>query len=406
MSESATNLPLAERVGRRLDELARRMVATFVTDIPLYAHLPRDLLEGEVLDVCRRNLGLFIDCLLEARRPAPQELVEIRASAARRAEERVPLGALLTAYHVGGRIGWDALREEARPEERDQLADTAGLVIAYLESVTSAVASAYLEEQQSIYGEERDARRSLVEALLAGTPAEGAAGRAGMRLASGYHVIAVRAGPSEDERDTGVMAAVAGRRKARRLEEAFAARGGPDTLIVLDSTGGTVLLPASSPETAPLDGPEFVAELTAVSGAELWLGMAWGRAPDGVRGAGDEAREVLRLAVDLDRAPGAYRLDDVLLEYLLTRPPEATRRLASLLDPLDAGPDLLATLECWFAEDFDRRRTAAALHVHPNTLDYRLRRITELTGLDASSARGLQLLGAALTAQRLQAPNG
>ena len=44
---------------------------------------------------------------------------------------------------------------------------------------------------------------------------------------------------------------------------------------------------------------------------------------------------------------------------------------------------------------------AAALHVHPNTLDYRLRRIVELTGLDPSTTRGLQLLGAALASRRL-----
>src|SRR4051812_10650671 len=100
LSENATNVPLAARVGRRLDELARRMVTTFVAEIPLYAHLPRDLLEGEVLDVCRHNLSLFVDCLLHDRQPLLEELVEVRASAARRAEERVPLGALLTAYHV------------------------------------------------------------------------------------------------------------------------------------------------------------------------------------------------------------------------------------------------------------------------------------------------------------------
>jgi DNA-binding PucR family transcriptional regulator len=34
-------------------------------------------------------------------------------------------------------------------------------------------------------------------------------------------------------------------------------------------------------------------------------------------------------------------------------------------------------------------------------LDYRLRRIVELTGLDPSTTRGLQLLGAALAARRL-----
>ena len=91
----------------------------------------------------------------------------------------------------------------------------------------------------------------------------------------------------------------------------------------------------------------------------------------------------------------------MLLEYQLTRPSDATEELLRLLDPLDRNPDLPHTLEVYLANDLDRRRTAAALHVHPNTLDYRLRRIVELTGLDPSTTRGLQLLGAALAARRL-----
>jgi sugar diacid utilization regulator len=55
-----------------------------------------------------------------------------------------------------------------------------------------------------------------------------------------------------------------------------------------------------------------------------------------------------------------------------------------------------------FSADFDRRATAAAVHVHPNTLDYRLRHVAELTALDPATAHGLQVLGAALTARRLR----
>jgi DNA-binding PucR family transcriptional regulator len=98
---------------------------------------------------------------------------------------------------------------------------------------------------------------------------------------------------------------------------------------------------------------------------------------------------------------GGYLLRDVLLEYQLTRPSDALVELTRLLNPIDRNPDLPHTLDVYLANDLDRRRTASALHVHPNTLDYRLRRIVELTGLDPSTSRGLQLLGAALAARRL-----
>jgi sugar diacid utilization regulator len=39
--------------------------------------------------------------------------------------------------------------------------------------------------------------------------------------------------------------------------------------------------------------------------------------------------------------------------------------------------------------------------VHPNTLDYRLKRIVELTGLEPATTSGLQLLAAASLTRRL-----
>ena len=49
----------------------------------------------------------------------------------------------------------------------------------------------------------------------------------------------------------------------------------------------------------------------------------------------------------------------------------------------DKNKELLQrTLEAWFTHDGHPAATSEALHIHRNTLDYRLRRIGELTGLD------------------------
>ncbi len=47
--------------------------------------------------------------------------------------------------------------------------------------------------------------------------------------------------------------------------------------------------------------------------------------------------------------------------------------------------------------DSDRRRTAESLGVHPDTVDNRLTRALELTGVDPRTTRGVQLCSAALT---------
>ena len=61
--------------------------------------------------------------------------------------------------------------------------------------------------------------------------------------------------------------------------------------------------------------------------------------------------------------------------------PEHIRpRVEELLAPLKANPPLLEALVEYFARDMDVNATAEAMHVHPNTLRYRLGRVEKLLG--------------------------
>ena len=73
-------------------------------------------------------------------------------------------------------------------------------------------------------------------------------------------------------------------------------------------------------------------------------------------------------------------------------------RLARMLEPLEDRADLLATLRCYVANARNRRQTAADLHVHANTVDYRLKQVARLTGLDPGSDDQLPRIVAALVA--------
>ena len=398
--------PLFERVERNVPRLARRMVSAFVAEIPIYSQLPREQLDGEIRAITEANLRLFFGVLRSGEPMAASDLAEVRLSAARRAEERVPLDAVLTAYHVGARIGWLALVEEHQPDETDVLLAAGVRVLAYTQQITANVAAAYLEEQQTIFGEERDAARLLASALLSGEPADSLATRLGVAIAPAYVVVALRMAPHPDEaddKDKDVGGAIAARRKVRRVQAALDELAGEPAITLLDATGGSVLLPTTV-EGAPALA-ERLSDLAIVlekaAGATIVIGGAIGYGVSDVPRAAAQAHDILRLTRTLDKPPGAYLLRDVLLEYQLTRPSDARAALAGLIEPLDRNPDLLRTLEAYLDEDLDRRRTATALHVHPNTFDYRLRRIIELTGLDPATTNGLQLLGAALAARRL-----
>lgn len=106
--------------------------------------------------------------------------------------------------------------------------------------------------------------------------------------------------------------------------------------------------------------------------------------------------EILRVARTCGLPPGLHVLDDVLLEFHLSRPGPSSHRIAALLDPVAGRPELLRTLRTHLAQHQDRRLTAALLGLHPNTVDNRLAKLTELTGLDPSSPRGAALAIAAL----------
>jgi hypothetical protein len=401
---SPQDSPLFVRVERDIPKLARKMLDRFIAEIPLYRMLPREQLEGEIASITALNLRLFFQSL-RTEGPIPDdELVDIRSSAARRAEERVPLDAVLAAYHIGGRIGWEALVDAAEPAEQDILIVVAGRVLEFVQQVTGAVASAYLEERQSIYGEERDALRAVASALLSGESADKLASRVGVSIAPAYVVLDMSIEDHPDEQEHGVGGAVAARRKLRRVQGRLERWAGQPVIGLLEPAGGPVLIATTPDESDKVvaELPALLAELGDAAGAPVSAGVAVAATVGDLAGATRQAGDVLALAAGLGRGPGAYTLSDVLLEYQLSRPSDALPELGQLLEPLERNPDLVLTLETYLAHDLDRRGTAAALHVHPNTLDYRLRRVVELTGIDPATTRGLQLVGAALAARRLR----
>jgi len=395
---------LATRLSAVSASLAREMVRRLHTDVPFYAHLPDEQLDGDILAICRHNIDIFLQFLDTGRPPSREELEVIQSSSARRAEERVPLDAVLSAYHVGLMMMWERVQREAATMGPEHLPEVATVAMSYIEQVTSVVSSAYLEENALIYGAERDTRRALIAALLAGEPAADLATQAGTRLHDDYLVVAVRMGHSVDEDRPEVESAVAARRKIHRVSARLEARTGTETLTLLDVSGGSILVPVGTDiaDQAVNEVPDLVDDLADAAGSSIIAGYAWHPGSAGIVASGIEARALVELALQLGRPPGAYRLADLVLEYAISRDRSAMAVLAAVLHPLSGpGTVLYDTVAAYLDTDLDRRRTAARLHVHPNTLDYRLRRIRTLTGIDTGSATGITMLTSALVASQL-----
>ncbi|MGH9010248.1 MAG: PucR family transcriptional regulator [Acidimicrobiia bacterium] len=114
-----------------------------------------------------------------------------------------------------------------------------------------------------------------------------------------------------------------------------------------------------------------------------------------------------RLALDyLERTaapPGrVLRFEDFeLIDALLSaaNPAELRARVDLVLDPLRDHPQLLDTLMAYLAADQNVNAAAEALHVHPNSLRYRLGRVEELLGRSLRSPATMADLYVALRAE-------
>ncbi|MGY0055648.1 PucR family transcriptional regulator [Streptomyces sp. LZ34] len=129
------------------------------------------------------------------------------------------------------------------------------------------------------------------------------------------------------------------------------------------------------------------------------VGTATGRVSALAKTA-ETARLVSEAAPVMAVPQHAYTTADVFLELGLAQQPRLDGWLRDLTRRLADGPDLVATLDAYYRADMNRLRTAASLHVHPRTLDYRLRRVSDLIGVDPNTTRGVRLLSTAVARMR------
>jgi hypothetical protein len=108
-----------------------------------------------------------------------------------------------------------------------------------------------------------------------------------------------------------------------------------------------------------------------------------------------QARRTIDAVVRLGRQGQVVAFEDLGIHRLLLQVPdlgELRAFAAEILGKLGGqerqrGTELLTTLACYFRENSSPQRTARSLHVHPNTVAYRIRRIQEITGLQLDAYR-------------------
>jgi hypothetical protein len=282
-----------------------------------------------------------------------------------------PLEALLAAYRIGARVAWRRLATAGIEAgvSPDTLVVFAESIFAYIDELSAESAEGYAQEQAARAGE-RDARRQALVTLLLQTPARDPAEAAAAAAAAQW--------PLPEELAVVVWDADVGRRPIARLPiGSVAATVERLTCALVPDPGG----PGRADEirralegTRAGVGPAVAWQHAARSfrHAAAALGLAEERGADGLLVAGEHRTALI------------LRADPALVAEL------ADERLAPLEDETPASRERLTdTLLAWLRHDGDVSTAAKELHVHPQTVRYRLRRLRELFGeaLDEPDAR-------------------
>lgn len=118
--------PLAASLRGRHRGLTELVLARLVADIEVYRELPDEELDSDITAAIARGIRLFLDMLATGAAPTGNDLTALGESAVRRAEERVPLAAVLGAYLTAVQAVFEEVASDARPASAGPRRPTCG----------------------------------------------------------------------------------------------------------------------------------------------------------------------------------------------------------------------------------------------------------------------------------------
>ncbi|MGW4486716.1 PucR family transcriptional regulator [Amycolatopsis sp. NPDC004368] len=385
-SDQVTRLGELETVvTRRLPAILNEVRDQLIEQHPDYAAF----LTEELAEIVTASAG-FVRRLINLAEEPDEDLPELGSGVEQVVFEEIGrtqyrqgrrVTSLLSAYRIGARVAWRHVSEAALDLNvpAELFASLATTVFALVDQLSESSLKGYLQEQSDAVRMRERLRDELTELLLSdradAAAVQAASLRAEWRLPRTATVVLV-----EDDNQLG-------RELVARLDDTCLRLRRPGQLVTIVPDPG---------------GP----------GRRAWLARA-------LRGGG----AVVGATVPVDRLPASLRIAEVTLrlrrDRLLSDDPVfadehldaiIVHRDDRLLDvlrkrclaPLDELGDssrgrLQTTLRSWLLHLGDRKAVAEDLHIHPQTVSYRLGRLHELFGpaLDDPEARATLLLALA-----------
>jgi hypothetical protein len=366
-TSSVTTLPdLLPTLVEDLPQVIEEVVGLLREEWPDYASFLADDPAGvtATAEAALHRLVALAQGHTGAARPSPSEGELFEELGRIEWREGRSLSSLLSAYRAGARVAWRhmsrvALRRGVAPEAIALLAEA---VFVFVEELSSASARGYVDEQLATAAERERLRAELAELLLSDradmTVVRTTAAAAGWPLPTTAALVVVDTAHAHD--------------LSARLD--------------------TRTLPVRRPELAGaiVPDPDAPGRRARLADALRGLGAVVGATvmPERLAATARYVATAARLRTD-----GFLRADPVFVDehydaLLVHGDPRLlellTEQVLSPLAGLPAGAQARAeqTLAAWLLAAGDRQEVARMLHVHPQTVRYRMAQLRALFGAD------------------------
>jgi len=264
----------------------------------------------------------------------------------------------------------------------------------------ATICGVILGRERVVAAAARRVRDDLVEGLLLGRGRDNAdasrwAAHLGYDPAVDHHVLAIAFdlppapdGASSDE--------AAQRQRIWESIEHFIGTRAPDAIVsARESEVVVVVTAAPDPRTPALDARQLaaaclarLAELFPAARVVIGIGGTC-RDPGEIARSYAQAQRTTQTLRRLSRTGSVAAFGDLGILRLLLQVPELAELRSFAADVLgklsmhehEHKSEYLTTLACYFRENNSPQRASRILHVHPNTVAYRVKRIEEITGL-------------------------
>ncbi len=381
---SAVPAETAEVIWPEVDRIAEEMTQAIQRGVPEYARPLNDSYAKTVRRTVWHCVEQFVQRIANPATPREQTAAVFREIGRIEAAEGRSLEPLQTALRLGARVAWHQLYEICGNHGRlghdiDAFARLGEAIFLYLDELAAACAEGYAKAKAEVAGEMERRRHRLLDLVVADPPASQEA-IADLARAAGWRL------PRR-------VAAVA---LEDRGGDRFARQPSLPTEVIIDVTRRDPCLLVPDP-----DGPGRPALIErSLRGRVAAVGPAvpLARASCSLR----LARHALALAQRgiITWSNQIIRCDEHLPTLLILSDEELVRTLGAVrLAPLrrlrPAQQDRLAeTLLAWLQNAGNAKEVARRLHVHPQTVRYRLRQLDELFGAvlhDPDTRFGLEI---------------